>query len=281
VIGLSMPEGNIRESLRSCANSIENADLAKRLIAAEGHFEAAEKQYKDAAGISELFTLPSAEEVAGIVTLEEMKWLYKNKFAKLGSPCRWLYDRLRIKAKICPLCNCRPVGTLDHYLAQSSHPAFVLTPVNLVPACADCNKAKLASLASTKREQTLHPYFDTLPADTPWLKVEVTEEQPPGILYKAAPPGHWDGDLSARIVQHFEDFSLAALYAAQASSELAEMARTFSTTFAMYGAEGLRDYLSQQARDRRGGNPHSWKAALYEGLSFSDWFVNIGYKFVA
>lgn len=281
MISLSPPLGDVREVIRQCANFIENADLAKRLMAVEVHLEAAEKRYVQAGGGQQLFTVPAQNSVAGIISLEEMKWLYKNKFAKPNDPCRWMYDRIRIKAKICPLCNCRPVGTLDHFLAQSLYADFVLTPMNLVPACADCNKAKIAQILNTLHDQTLHPYFDVLPVDAPWLKVEITQEEPVGVVYKAEPPAHWHPDLAARLIKHFDGLKLAVLYAAKASSEIAEMLQTFATNHALYGAEGLRDYLAQQARDRRASSPHSWKAALYDGLSSSDWFVTEGFQLAA
>lgn len=278
MISLPLPDFSVQDAIRVCAENMQDEDLANRLIAASTHFTSAEKLYRQQAQGKQLFTFEPAKKAAGVISVEEMKGLYKNRFSKLGSTCRPLYDRIRVKAKICPLCNTRTVSTLDHYLAQSHHPDFVLTPINLVPACGACNKEKLAADPKTIDEQTLHPYFDTLPVDAPWLVAEVIEGKPLGIIFHAAPPGHWDQCLSNRLKQHFKAFSLNDLYSAKASSEVAEVASLIEVEHTLNGAQGLRDYLRSQAGGRRRGSPHSWMAALYQGLADSEWFIEGGFR---
>lgn len=280
MIGLSRPTGSVRESLRACANNIKNEDLAKRLMAVESHLESAEKGYLSTAQALGLFSIEAATNVADMVTVEEMKSLYKDKFAKQGSPCRPLYNAIRAKAKICPFCNARDVRTLDHYLAQAFHPDFVLTPLNMVPSCDKCNKAKLAFNPATAQEQILHPYFEALPADpeNPWLVAEVVEEAPLGVVFSARPPPHWDGDLAKRLVHQFTKLGLGDLYAAKASSEVAEIVFVLEGQHAAYGDEGVREHLLVQAKSRRAKAPHSWMAALYQGLADSSWFVQGGFR---
>lgn len=278
MIALPIPDCSVLDAIRACAERMQDDDLATRLVAASALFASAEKVYRQRAQDRQLFTFEPSETAAGVISVDEMKWLYKNRFSKLGSPCRPLYDQIRVKAKICPLCNSRTVSTLDHYLAQTHHPDFVLTPINLVPACGDCNKEKLAADPKTIDEQTLHPYFDSLPVDAPWLVAEVIEDRPFGIVFNAAPPVHWNQDLSNRLRQHFKAFSLGDLYSAKASSEVAEIASLIEVEHALNGAQGLRDYLRSQAGGRRSASPHSWKAALYQGLADSQWFVDGGFR---
>lgn len=278
MISLPPPDRTVLDAIRACVERMQNGDLATRLVAASQHLTASEKLYRQRAQDKELYTFEPREDVAGTISGDEMKWLYKNRFSKLGSPCRPLYDQIRVKAKMCPLCNARTVSTLDHYLAQTHHPDFVLTPINLVPACSDCNTGKLAADPTTIHEQTLHPYFDSLPIDATWLVAKVIEDSPLGIVFTAEPPQHWDQDLSARLVQHFKTFHLADLYSAKASSEVAEIASLMEVEHTLNGPQGLRAYLFSQAGGRRQGSPHSWMAALYQGLADSEWFIEGGFR---
>lgn len=132
-----------RGVLELCAESIQNQDLKARLKEAADHFEAAEAAYLEHAAVGALFHI-ARSKVADCVTAEEMKHVYKNTFVK-SKRTRPIYDAIKkLPANdICPMCGQRTVGTLDHYLAQSLHPALALSPANLLPCCADCNKAKL------------------------------------------------------------------------------------------------------------------------------------------
>ncbi|EEF26639.1 Protein ea31, putative [Ricinus communis] len=278
MITLPLPDGNVQESIRACAASIQNVDLAHRLIAAELHFVAAERNYEGAAQHTSLFSIADSNDVAGMITVEEMKNLYKNTFAKLGSSCRHLYDKIRVRAKICPLCNSRSVTTLDHYLPQANHAAFVLTPLNMVPACGDCNKQKLVFDPSVIEEQTLHPYFDMLPTDQAWLNAEIIPGKPPGVVFSAVPPTHWDATLASRLIHHFDSFGLNELYSAKAASEVAQIAALAEIEYVSCGSVGLRNHLQLQASVRRAAAPHSWIPALYKGLADCEWFIDGGFR---
>jgi hypothetical protein len=278
MITLSLPDGNVQESIRACAASIQNVDLAHRLLAAEPHLVAAERNYRGAAQHTQLFSIADSNNVAGMITVEEMKNLYKNTFAKLGSSCRHLYDKIRVRAKICPLCNGRGVTTLDHYLPQANHATFVLTPLNMVPACGDCNKEKLVSNPSVIEEQTLHPYFDVLPTDQAWLNVEIIPGKPMAVVFSAAPPAHWNPTLASRLIHHFNSFSLNELYSAKAASEISQIAALANIEYVSCGSDGLRNHLELQASVRRAAAPHSWIPALYKGLAECEWFINGGFR---
>jgi hypothetical protein len=120
---------------------------------------------------------------------------------------------------ICPMCGQRTVGTLDHYLAQSLHPALVVTPANLLPSCGDCNKAKLDAQPRAVIEQTLHPYFDDAD-DGVWLYANVEEGTPTALLFYPDPPTVWPETKQARVRLHFRTFGLGALYASHSAVEL-------------------------------------------------------------
>lgn len=62
----------------------------------------------------------------------------------------------------CPMCGRDNLGTLDHYLPQSTYPEFCFYTRNLIPACSRCNTARgnaVKGIAGGAR--ALHPYYDT------------------------------------------------------------------------------------------------------------------------
>src|SRR5690606_34072146 len=99
--------------------------------------------------------------VGRVVSAEEMCSLYA-RMSRPKAAGRRYYNLIR-SAPLhgqCPLCGHRQVATLDHYLPKSEFPAFAVLPLNLIPACRDCNSAKLARVVLSANEQTLHPYYD-------------------------------------------------------------------------------------------------------------------------
>lgn len=273
MISLPIPSASVVQAARLCISNLQDKEFANRVAAVEGHLAAQERNYHAQASGGQLFAITASDSVLDVITLEEMKWLYKNKFSKANQPCRDIYDKLRGVTKICPLCNSRNVGTLDHYLPQSLHADYVLTPFNLVPACEACNKTKLSGVADSYASQTFHPYYDALPVDEPWLSADIIETEDLSATFHARPPSHWNSRLSERVINHFTAFGLNEIYIAKAASELAQLANFARDEYLLNSAIGLKTYLERQADSRRKGDPHSWSAALYRALGASDWFV--------
>jgi len=265
-----------------CATGITIPQRAKALLDALSAIEAGENTYKKLGPVGELFQIPSADDVTPELTGELMGVIYKSHFVRVGGPTRGLYDAIRLAPRysLCPLCGQRPVGSVDHYLPQSLHPMFNLTPVNLVPACTDCNKAKLALVALTAEKQTLHPYFDDL-GDERWLVADIEETAPPGIAYRVRPPGSWTPVLGKRVQHHYEVMRLGVLYAAQAASELADIAHGLIKLGDDGGPQAVRSHLHDEYESRRARDKNSWKTALYEGLFESNWFCTHGFRLVS
>jgi hypothetical protein len=206
-----------------------------------------------------------------------MKRLYAGQFVPKTKSARSLYDQILAAPKfsVCPLCGHRTVSTLDHYLAKTKHPALAITPANLVPACADCNKTKLASQPNSAVDQTLHPYFDDVEG-AKWLRAKVVEGSPPAVRFVAEPPLEWGDVLCARLKRHFSDFKLASLYSSQAGAEIVSIADMLLTLSTRGGAESVKEHLVDQARSRQRVSLNSWQTAFYDALADSDWFQNVG-----
>lgn len=278
---LPLPAFGVKDAVEQCSAGITIAERSQALLGALPTFQAAEATYKALAPIGLLFQIPTSDQVTPLLSSELMGTIYKSHFMRAGSPSRALYEAIRFAPPygLCPMCGQRIIASVDHYLPQSLHPIFNLTPANLVPACSDCNKSKLAKFAQSAEEQTLHPYFDDL-GNERWLVVDVHETVPPSIAYRVRPPAGWTPVLAARVQHHFKVMGLAELYAAQAASELADISFNLGELAKTGGPASVRTHLQGEFASRHARDPNSWKTALYEGMCASDWFCSQGHLLV-
>ena len=173
------------------------------------------------------------------------------------------------------------MSTLDHHLPKARYPALAVTPINLVPACADCNRAKTDSIAKTREEQSLHPYFDDV-EDESWLEAEVVEGAPAALRFYVRPPDTWDELKIGRVRYHFRLFNLAALYASHAAEELVGIRYRLTTLLDCGGGAGaVREHLQEEAESRGAIKANSWQAAVYKALANCDWYCDGGFKLQA
>jgi hypothetical protein len=275
---LELPASDVSAVIATCAGSIENRDLAARLLAAQAHFARLEQEYALRANTNTLYTF-AVEEVTHGISQEEMSWLYSRSFARKGSPTRPIYEALKMLAfgEICPLCNQRIVRTLDHHLSKQDYPAFAVTPFNLVPACRDCNSDTLARRMRAPEDQTFHPYFDDVD-DEIWLYGYVAEMSPPVVRFEARPPPHWELGKRTKVEQHFRTFRLGTLYTTHAGSELQNIYGDVEVMARRGGALVIKDELTQRAVARRRVVRNTWQGAMYTALSASDWFCQGGFR---
>jgi hypothetical protein len=278
---LPLPSHSARSTFELCAKNVRDKAYSTRLLSVASEIEDAETQYKDLGAKAALFTIAEADTVAGRVELKEMKALYKGTLSRLESDVRYIYDKIKMAPpnNMCPLCAQRVVSTLDHYLAQSKHPAFTVTPMNLIPSCADCNKAKHDMQPTRASEQTLHPYFDDVD-DGVWLIAHVKETVPPALVFSANPPSGWDDVKQARVLTHFQTFNLGHLYTTHAAEELLNIRHNLTTVAERAGTDALRVHLMEQAEGRQANAKNSWQSAMYEALTKSEWFCKEGYKVI-
>ncbi|TRO62490.1 HNH endonuclease [Streptomyces sp. IB201691-2A2] len=216
------------------------------------------------------------------MTKKEMTDVYTDRMAKKKAPGRVIYDDLILAPAhgICPLCAQRPVSTLDHHLPKADYWALAVDPLNLVPACADCNKTKLDIAAQTAGDETLHPYFDNVEGDE-WLRAAVIESAPAAVTFFVDAPQAWDPILRQRMNTHFRVFELAALYACQAADEIFNINFHLTQLYdasAVGGLERVRAHLVEQAESRRNAHVNSWQTATYDALASSSWFCGGGFR---
>jgi hypothetical protein len=278
---LALPTFGARSTFELCVDNIDDEAFRKRLKSVVGEIESAEKKYEKNGKTATLFMIAQSDSIAGEITTTEMRKVYKGTFSRLNTPPRTIYDHIKAAPKhgICPLCGQRSVATLDHYLAQSLHPVFAVTPMNLVPACSDCNKLKQAKQPSKASEQTLHPYFDSVD-DQVWLRAYVKEIVPPVVEFEAVPPSAWDVVKGERLLQHFRTFELSKLYSTQAAVELINIRDRLLKTAATEGVLSVRRSLQDDAASRQAAQKNSWQSAFYVALTDSEWFCTDGFRHI-
>jgi hypothetical protein len=239
---------------------------------------AADAAFEIAAPITELHTISVADNVGGVVSTAEMSKVFVYRMAQIGAPGREIYDQLRSAARNdrCPLCGQRLVATLDHHLPKSEYPALAVAPVNLIPSCSDCNRAKLHNLPRTAVEETLHPYFDDVENDW-WLRGRVVEVVPAAVEFYVQAPVGWSNLLGDRVQNHFKIFKLGELYASHAAEEILNIREYLRRLFDHGGAEEVRAHLQLQAASSEAARVNSWQTASYKAFADSDWFCAGGF----
>ncbi|MBP2611446.1 hypothetical protein [Agrobacterium pusense] len=263
--------------LDACINSIRDEGLSKNLLLASTSIVLAEAEYLARGPDMTLFSIPGSDNVPPAMTTADMKRVYAGTFVK-SKVTRGMYDLLKAAPRndMCPLCAQRTVSTLDHYLAQAFHPALTVVPLNLVPACSECNKLKLDYQPSSEAQQSFHPYFDDFD-DAQWLLAEVVETSPAAVRFSVAAPAGWSATKISRATRHFEAFRLAALYASHAGVEISNIRYSLERVAASGTAHDVRLHLSERAESARHAQPNAWQTATYQALAASDWFCAGGF----
>jgi hypothetical protein len=272
------PKHSGRETLELCAQNLRDAVFKGRVVSVSGDVETAELDYNARAASATLHTIPRKTDVAGKVTGKEMVRLYTGVLSRKSSKARHIYNELRMgpASGLCPLCSQRPVSTLDHYLEKEHHPVFAVTPINLVPACAECNKVRSEAPRSATSDQTLHPYFDNVD-DEIWLHAKVNHTDPVTVTFAADPPNSWTEQKQGRVRSHFQVLGLGTLYAVHGAVELAGIRGSLKTVADAEGFAGVQRHLAREASSREASARNSWQGALYRALCTSHWFCSFGY----
>ena len=262
------------EIVERCIESIRDQQLRGRLANALPLIEIAEQDYLAKGPLSDLYAIEGSNTIGGHVSTDEMRRVYKGTFVQ-SVRTRDIYDAIKKAPEndICPLCEQRTVSTLDHYLPQSNHPSLTVVTANLIPACSECNKIKLAMEAAAANDQTLHPYFDEID-DRRWLFARVQEKEPASLSFFAEPPV---GPLQERIIRHFRVFDLAKLYASHAAVEVNDLRFGLEKILRSGNPGDVGQHLRETAESRAQANPNSWRRATYEALAESEWFCSGGF----
>lgn len=216
---ISKPDNNIGVILDNCITHMYNPrkrriEQVKRVI-----IEQADR-YDELATSGRLFTIPEHDNINMIVSKNDMKELYEEKFVSKKGPNRGLYEKIMLSAPngICPYCQQNIADNLDHFLPKAKYVTFAVTPYNLVPSCSHCNTDKWDSTFTTYKNQPFHPYYDDFD-DSIWLKAKLVENEDISFQFYADPPSSVPSDKAERIKKNFSEdgFKLNDIYKVHAS----------------------------------------------------------------
>jgi 5-methylcytosine-specific restriction endonuclease McrA len=288
---LRRPTITAREAYLACLTSIQDDDLRENFLEAVDSIENAATHFAEHAIRSEVHTLiPSQFRPEGgglgvplkITSNDLSKKLYDQRMAKLGSPGRAIYDSIKLAPKynLCPLCGVRQVGTLDHYLPRASYSALSVTPLNLIPACPECNRLKHDKRPTTEEEQTFNPYIDDV-TESRWLFAVAEEGAPATVHFFVGRPAGWSDVLVARARYHFEVYKLGELYSHHATTEISGIRRLLRQFHSLQGSVGVRTHLKDCEASAREHDVNSWKAATFAALADNEWYCDGGFDVVA
>jgi hypothetical protein len=278
---LAAPCVSAEEAFNSCKNGIGTADLKNRVEAGIGGLSQIAALYESQAKTGELFTVApfpkDADEnavVAVDLTKKEFINLYEYYLRNTDKPGRAIYDALMVAAdEKCPFCGGigRP-RNLDHFMPKAFFPQFSTIPMNLIPACRDCNMdGKGQGFAQTAYEQILHPYLDN---DRffieQWVYAHVIPGNPCSIEYFVCAPEHWNTIDQRRVAAHFHDFELAKRYSIQAAEELAILISQRRGFMKQLPSVDFSQYLASFIDSPLFVN--HWKKVMYQCLAVDEWF---------
>jgi 5-methylcytosine-specific restriction endonuclease McrA len=171
----------------------------------------------------------------------------------------------------CCLCSYRPASTLDHYLPRASYPEFSVLPLNLAPACWECNHAKGdVYLRDDAGPAFLHAYLDLGLRGIRFLFGELaTVGGEPMINYYVEPPQGLPDELGLRIRSHFTELDLEKHYLYEAINELNERRHAVASMWEA-GADVVvvQDYFRREADSvAAASGANHWRFVLLEALA--------------
>lgn len=271
------PASDAGTVLDSCVQSLQDNGFAARLNLSRDTIVAGEAAYVEHGNVSALHRIAETDGIGGWVTTREMERLYDGTFVR-SARTRPTYEAIKRLPPngICPLCGQRDIHSLDHHLAKTRHPSLAITPLNLIPACLECNKIKGNRQAAAEADQTLHPYFDDVDGRR-WLFAEVAEQVPTSLTYSVVPPADWPPIMQGRIRTHFRTFALSKLYAVHAGVELTNLRPRLLRLSHRGSPDDIAAHLGECAADFASISVNSWQTAMYEACASSAWFCQGGF----
>ncbi|SFG01319.1 HNH endonuclease [Neptunomonas qingdaonensis] len=218
----------------------------------------------------------SEDKIVGDVTKDDLKILYETYFLKESTAARDIYEAIKASTGgVCPICGFGSVHTLDHYLPKSRYHLFSVLPINLVPACRDCNTGKGSSVISQPEMLSIHPYFDdSMFFDERWIRGTVRHDTIPIVTYSVYPPATWSALSKERVETHFVAFGLGDAFSVQATTEMTTAIETVRGLLPIMEEGGVSGHFHRISQCHQ---PNSWRSIFYITLAEDDWFCRGGF----
>lgn len=279
MLRLSEPSYTFTKSLEDCAEGMANyTPLKGKIATGKAALLAAGDIYSTVGRAGELHSIrpfsgePEDEVIAGLTKADLVK-VYEQYFVPQEKTARKIYDSIMNAAnEKCPFCG--GIGTprnLDHFLPKAFFPQYAFMPLNLVPACRDCNMdGKASAVITSAEEQPIQPYLDDSKFfGEQWIFATyhaAADGSPGQCRYFANPPMSWSATDRRRATHHFETFDLANRYSVKAAEHLVTVLTQVNNLkrFGLSDAD-VRSTLLQPGADFAPFVNH-WQRSMYQAL---------------
>jgi len=268
---LPPPEITNTEVIKACISNIEDATLNSNVLGNLSTFNRAIDTYVTNGANRTLETITSHTDINGVISKDQMKFLYGKMVIKKNKSARDYYDILLHSAKKCPFCGYGVTSTLDHLLPKSQFPIYAVAPINLVPSCKDCNTTKLA-MTTQDNIIFMHPYFDNVD-DERWLFCEVGYFEDTVVFrFTVIKPLSWSELKFKRMEYHFKSFNLNNLFIGFASDEFSDSLYGFKKLLDTKGSVEVKNDLDSKFESCESNLINHWKTAMYDTLRNDELF---------
>ena len=282
---IKLPNITAKDAYLTCVSGVvRDHNLKERLNSAWSNVEKKTNEYEEKAKNGNLYTIPPLDSKTGDndsvigtnINKSEFIKLYKYYMLNEEKPARHIYDNLMLLAEgKCPFCGGIGIPrNLDHFFPNAYYPQFSILPLNLVPACRDCNMDKGSTFATVAEEQILHPYLDKdCFFNEQWVSAHVIPDDIVVIEFYVNPPDSWDSVDVKRARKHFKDFSLAERYSLQAGEELSVVIDQRKQSLNTFTQDEFREHLKMTANSTCFFINH-WRRIMYQSLANDEWFCS-------
>lgn len=246
-------------------------DLVRRLMAGKTDILSAAGRFLEAVKAGACWRLTGDDFRVSGVTGGEMRHVYEYYFVRGGARC--LYDGIMAQSILrrCPLCECGHVATLDHFLPKGVFSALAIDPLNLVPACRDCNAILSSDLADSPETEHIHPYF--WHDEDNWLTGSVIQTDAPFVEFRVKCPEEWPTTKTKRVEAHFARLELGRRLAVASASAVQEVICSLSPLMRIGEPELIRSHLVDAAESTaKGFGENYWRTVMLRTLADDEWF---------
>lgn len=280
MLRLSEPAHSFSETLEQCILGMaESASLRRKLSDGLTGLLAAADRYAAAASQGALWEIApflgeSEHAVVADLTKSDLVKAYEQYFVPEVKVARRIYNSIMSAAQEkCPFCG--GIGTprnLDHYLPKAFFPQFSVLPINLIPACRDCNTdGKSSRFSNTPGNQPLQPYKDPSKFfDEQWVFAayhRAVDGGPGRFDYFVDAPTSWSEVDQERAKSHFKNFDLNKRYSIKAAEHLGTVLEQMDRMQSRgLGNDDINEILLQPGVEKAPFANH-WQKGMYQALA--------------
>lgn len=268
------PQWSVLDVIDAC--SVHSKAVAKKFAGDREALASLEKAYGKAArdGFGKEFMSSLCE--VNVTSKKDRLDLYSNRMVGPNSSgYKYYRSAVRSGRGLCAFCFARAAVEADHYIPKEIWSELCFMPVNLLPICSKCNRAKGEWFSFDRSKQFLHSYFEAID-DVEWVHAYVVDGRPVPEFQIASRCD--DGLLGERIEWQAERLSLPSVYKEFAGRRLRELRIAI---YYDYGEKPdplrVKAYVGRLAQKSYGAYTRNyWEAQCLKAWWSSDWFLDEG-----